>query len=470
MDNLRRILTLLLFIILFSQTTLAIKVSPPIDAGELESGEYEFFISIRNQDNTNNTITLYLTPRAKYLSNYVTLEPNSFELGAYETKEVKVTLLNSISEVGPGIHILTILPEVSAVGGSGVKITSTSVAEIKFSIPGEVIKKLELEDFKVIQEENNINFQLLTKNIGNVRVGAFPFVEIQKYYGSSPVYHSSVKGRTQYLISPGSLTQMDIRYNTASLETGRYNAIAKVEYDNNETSTISKTFEIKKSEEEQAEIESNISVREEENYTINISGKVQDTQDEVVQDTQHEVEKAELRVSSLKVEQAESGDLVINLGIENIFKDNISYEIIFNIFDEFGNKVDEIEDSGEIEGRGTKEIKKSWYGGKSGDHKVRVELKYGDKKEEKECWSKPLQKQLSEKPENVPTGFLIFNPISENSWIILIIVVIGLIFIYFRTSKKKDKSIYFKKKSFEYIPKKKNNKPVYLKRKYSKRK
>ncbi len=448
MDNLRRILTLLLFIILFSQTSLAIKVSPPIDAGELELDKsYDFFISIRNQDNTNNTITLSLTPRAKYLSNYVTLNPNSFELGAYETKEVKVTLLNTISEVGPGIHILTILPEVSAVGGSGVKITSTSVAEIKFSIPGEVIKKLELEDFKVIQEENNINFQLLTKNIGNVRVGAFPFVEIQKYYGSSPVYHSSVKGRTQYLISPGSLTQMDIRYNTASLEPGKYKAIAKVKYDNNETSTISKTFEIKKSEEEQAEIKSDISVGEEENYTINISGKGQDTQDEVVQDTQDEVEKAELRISGLEVNETGSGDLVINLGIENIFKENTSYKIIFNIFDEFGNKVDEIEDSGEIEGRGIKEIKKSWYGGKSGDHKVRVELKYGDKKEEKECWSKPLQKQLSEKkPENVPTGFLIFNPISENSWIILIIVVIGLIFIYFRTSKKKDKSIYLKRK------------------------
>ncbi len=359
MNYLRKTLLLMILMIIFSQITLAIKISPPINAGMLEpKTSYEFLISLTNQENKTIELFLDLTSRAEYLSLYSTFE-SSINLAPYKTKNILITIHTQEPGIfNPGNHILTILPETTS-SGNGVGIISSPVIEIKFTIPGNVTKKLELNNFNVVQGENNIDLQLSAENTGNVRVGAFPIVEIQKYHGTNsyplnpPV---EIKGKTQYLIYPEDLISMNLVCDISSLNAGKYKAIAKVEYDNKETNIISHDFTIEKEEKsDEDKKEPNSNPSSENNYdepynqetgTINIGGNLLDeTQN------QPEIERKELRISNLKIEPIEGENgLIIRIEIENIYKDNINYEAIFSLFDELGNKVDEMTEVGEVNG------------------------------------------------------------------------------------------------------------------------
>jgi hypothetical protein len=364
-----------------------LRVDSPVLAGELELMKtYHYTVAMENTENRSYEVLLSITPRSEYLDPYVTMSPNHFVIGPYEEVMINITL-NTPSSMPPGEHVLTILPNVIEEGLSGTVTIGMTIIELKFTIPGEVKKELNLAKFSAAVDGNEVIFILNAENTGNVRLGAFPYVEIIRYYGAPAVV---LRGMTQYLIGPSSSADMEMRH---SFQPGTYYATAYLDY-GEETNKITKVFEIEGTEEEQDNQGgySDNYYDTETNETIDITGE-------------EEPEKTMgIRIRKLEAEPAHAGSPVrILLELENIGPDNIAYDYDLNIFDLNGNKLDMISNSGTLEGYEIKSLENEWSTYIPGDYRIVAELSYEDKTEGKEVWTLVT---------GTPTGLVIADPSS----------------------------------------------------------
>lgn len=238
-----KILIAVFFAVLFNLNShaSAFVVSPPVTyAGEIELGKnYEFNVLMENDKDKNQTLQFSLAPSSSYLGNYVEF-PSEIVLKPFERKEINVELKVPRKGLNPGEHSITILPDVIK-SGSGVVLKAVTVIEIKFSLPGEVNKKLELRNFNIENvSENAFLFELSVKNTGNVRAeDVVPFIDIVRY----GITVDSVRGRTHYKTDSSESLSMKVKYST-SLDEGTYKAIAYVMFDNKKTNTETSYFTV----------------------------------------------------------------------------------------------------------------------------------------------------------------------------------------------------------------------------------
>ncbi len=362
-----------------------LRVDSPVLAGELElMNTYHYTVTMENTENRSYEIILSITPRSEYLDAYATMSPNHFVIGPYEEVMINITL-NLPASMPPGEHILTILPEIVEEGVSGTVTIGMTIIELKFTIPGEVEKELSLSDFAAAVDGDEVIFILTAENTGNVRLGAFPYVEIIRYYGAPAVV---LRGMTQYLIEPSSSVDIEMRH---SMQPGTYYATAYLDY-GEETNKIIKIFEIEGSEEEQDD---------QGGYYDNYYGT--DTNETVDITGEKEPEKiVGVRIRKLEADSAYAGTLLkILLEMENIGPDSIAYEYDLNIFDLNENKLDMMSDSGILDGYEIRSVEEEWSTYIPGDYRIVAELSYEDSIERKEVWTRVL---------GTPTGLVIADP------------------------------------------------------------
>jgi len=385
----------------------------PIDAGELELMQtYHYTTWIENTENRTYEIVLSITPRSEYLDPYVTMSPNHLVIGPYEKNGIDLTL-SLPDDMAPGEHMLTILPEIIETGLSGTLTLGMSVIEMKFSIPGAVRKELGLSDFNITVNSSDVEFMLLAENTGNVRLGAFAYVEIRRYYGSPA---TMVNGKTQYLIEPDSSVEMQLGY---SLQPGTYYATAYLDYIAGISNKITRTFTISTTDEEVNETTEETEDQEESLPETEII--INETID--ITDEEEPEKISEIRVRKLEAEPVYIGQaLSIILEIENIGPDDLIYQFNINIFDINGERLETISDSGTLNGYEIKRIEREWSTSKPGDYNVKAEILYGNNladKQEKGVWTRVLEK--------TPTGLVIADPSNLLAGILFALIVLAIV-------------------------------------------
>ena len=391
-----------------------------VEAGELElMHSYHYTTWIENTENRSYEVILSITPRSEYLDPYVTISPNHLVIGPYERKAINLTL-SLPSNMAPGEHTLTILPEIIEKGLSGTITLGMSVIEMKFRVRGEVRKDLKLTDFNITVEGKEAKFRLIAENTGNVRLGAFPYVEIRRYYGSPAVL---VKGSTQYLIEPSSSAIIELKYADQS---GTYYATAYLDY-GEISNKITKEFTISEIQVQNG-TGTQASGNQEESYSNGNGTEIIINKTIDITGEEKPEKSSEIRISKLEAEPVYIGNpLSIMLEIENIGSDNLTYQFNINIFDISREKLGVMSDYGILNGYETKKIEKEWSSNKPGDYNIKLELMYGDnldKKETKEIWTRVLEK--------TPTGFAIADP----SNMAIVVIVFVLIIILYRKVRR----------------------------------
>ncbi len=420
----QKILSFFIIILFILPLANAIKITPYIDAGQLEYNKsYAYSIYIENDEDAAKSIVMKITPRASYLADYVRINPTTFLLGKGSSRNVFVEL--SIPNSMPGEHQLTIMPETSEASG-GVTIVSAFVATIRFSLPGNVVKSLIAEDFTIAIDKNTATFAIKGKNNGNVRVSAFPVVEIWR--GDS--FLARIEGNTEYLTYAGAAKNMELKHIAGS--NAKYRAIAFVKYDGTMSNKIEKEFEITSLPQQQQSSGSsdntagsafsgpNLNTSLPKNVpTVNIGGNNTDKDNKA------------LRILKFSAEQAKPGEpFVMLLSLENLQNNKINYEYIFEIT-ENGILVYTQTGSDTINDFETKEIKHSWLPAREGNYKIRAAIFYNG--------------QLLEEYSNInargftaetPTGLVTSNQSSALFMIILLIVPIVFIILWKKRVKQ----------------------------------
>lgn len=399
-----------LVILLILPAAYALKITPYIDAGELQYNKsYSYFIYIENDENAAKSITMKITPRASYLSPYVKITPKTFLLGKNSARNVLVELI--IPNSMPGEHQLTIIPEISEAGG-GVTIVSTFATTIMFSLPGNVVKSLIVEDLSIAINKDITTFTVKAKNNGNVRVSAFPAVEIWR--GDS--FLARIEGNTEFLMDAGTTKSMDLKYTASS--NGRYRAVAFVRYDGIATNKIEKEFEIISLPQQQqsggssdngsASVGSsgynNLNATAPKS-TVNISGE-------------HTASEG-LKILKFTVDSARLEEpLVMLLSLENTGSKTVNYEYVFEVT-AGGALLYTQADSDTINRFETKEIRHTWLG-KPGNYTVRAAVLYNGQLLE-------AYSNVKVNPIETPTGLAIGD--QSNVIIIIVIILIAIAFI-----------------------------------------
>lgn len=421
----------------------AITISPSIiSPGELErGGTYQYYVYLTNQDTEAVSMTLEITPRSKYLEEFVAIDPKELTLSSGETKKISIsiTIPNESVRLSNGTHALTILPNIIADKESGMKILSSSIIAVQFTVPGTVIEMMILDSFNApdVKKGETMTFELSGKNVGNTRSSAFPFVDIQRY--GSEIGHS--QGYTEYLVEAGRSARMFTKYTTANLEPGKYKAIAYIEYaDKRRTTSIEKTFSIiadnvdkGSPDTEETSASSKPAVKaypalNTERNTINIGGQ----KNNGITDQQTEPETAgetsgELLIRKLSI-GASGRVLEIQLEIENTGAIDLDYDLVFSIFSGSG-KEGIIISSGTITERETAEIIKIWNASRSGNYTVDAELTYMKGDGTKETVAKSTSINIDGNGvSNSITGELLRN-ISPGKAAAIIIALIALVVI-----------------------------------------
>ena len=402
----------------------AIKITPYIDAGELQHNKsYTYSIYIENDENAAKSITMKITPRASYLAQYVSITPRTFILDRNSAKNVIIELRTS--SLPPGEHQLTIMPETSEAGG-GVNIVSTFATTIRFSLPGNVTKSLIAEDVGVSINKDTATFTIKAKNNGNVRVSAFPAIEIWR--GDS--FLARIEGNTEYIIEPGITKNIESKYTASS--NGKYRAIAFARYDGIASNKIEKEFEITSVPEikingsiggssgsggpaSSSSGSNKLNTSAPKVPTVNISGSAVEN-------------KERLKILKFTAEAKPVEPLVMLLSLENTDSASVNYEYIFEVT-EGGTLLYTQTGSGTINGFETKEIKHSWLPEKPGNYTVRAAILYdGQLLEETKVVS------ILEKSENqTPTGLAV----GEQSSILIAAAVLPILLIAFFVWRKR---------------------------------
>jgi len=400
----------------------AIKVLPYIDAGELQYNKtYTYSIYIENDDDVAKSIAMEITPRARYLEPYVGILPQKFLIDKNTGRTVTVIL--SIPDSMPGEHKLTIMPETSE-AGRGVSIFSTFVTTIRFSLPGNVVKSLTTEDLNISVNNDTVTFMIKTKNDGNVRVSAFPAVEIWNQNS----FLTRIEGNTEYLIDAGTTKDMKLKYTASS--SGKYRAIAFARYDGTITNTIEKEFEIVSVLLQESSGDSGTGGGGTGTSGSPLSNETVRTIDIGGDETVPKAPKDALRILNLVAEPVKLGEpLVMILSLENIDSEAVGYEYMFEVVED-GISLYAQTGSDTINGFETREIMHTWLPDKPGDYTVAARILYGGQLLEEFVSIRVTEIKT---PTEILTGFATSN---QNN-LLVAIIILAIVFVSAIIWKKK---------------------------------
>jgi len=385
--------TTLVILLCLAGSAFSIAVSPAvISAGYLQRGStYVYESYITNPDNTPLTLELGITPSSGYLKNYVTITPRTLTIAPGKTETIKITLTipNASTAVTNGTHTLAILPGIDTTAATGVRLVSTSLIELKFTIPGIVKDIMALESFNAPDTETGqaIIFELYAKNTGNIRQSAFPFVEIYRY-GTKI---DTARGITEYIIEPSASVKMTIKYSTSPLESGKYMANAYITYsDSKKTNILEDNFRLTSKNEEDQPTQQDQSQKgtetatskdpydpgeEEDTISIGDTHPADNQQNDPYDKQDPQTKEGDIQIRNLITEQ-KGKTVQITLELVNTGTKDIDYDLEFHIYDRFQKKIGTIITSGHIKGNENLEIKKTWDAPKNGNYTIEAQVTY----------------------------------------------------------------------------------------------
>jgi len=398
----------LISVYIVSNSAFALDVSPSVvDAGLLELNRtYEYSAYIINRDTDIYDLNLSITQRAKYLDGCVDFSPKDFEIVPGARQEIKMYLNASACYLGPGVHNLLIIPQISEESTTGVKVVSVPAMSLKFMVPGDVEPMLLLEEFdmeKSMDEGDTLHFSMRVNNTGNVRVSAIPYVEIMKY----GTVIDTARGTTEVLLEPGSVEEVEFSYSGA-LGGGNYEAVAFARYfDGNLTDRRTIAFSVigaELPEEQETEAEVNVPAPFD---TVNVG-----SEDDVF-----------IMTETINTETDYASD--------EIDENDPAGDVEFVIIDDDGADVRTITEDGILGISEIGVIRKSVYPGPYGKYTVRATVKYGDG-----TFSRTVQKETEVGFIALPTALATKNTGSGLLFVIFAGIVLYVVYSYrFRISK-----------------------------------
>jgi len=172
---------------------------------------------------------------------WTTISVSELSLEPNETKAVDFTIqVPENAEVGDHMGAIIVQPKEvpEAEEGTAMRVVTRVGARIYLTVPGEMIKELELEEFSYKIEENLIVFYLTLTNKGNVRI--LPKGEIE------------IKDKSGKVVDEIQITEREVfPKDTIELPTkwektmaGKFTALAGVSYDAEKTLTKELSFEV----------------------------------------------------------------------------------------------------------------------------------------------------------------------------------------------------------------------------------
>ena len=434
----------LISVYIVSNSAFALDVSPSVvDAGLLELNHtYEYSAYIINRDTDIYDLNLSITQRAKYLDGCVDFSPEVFEIVPGARQEIKMYLNVSACYLGPGVHNLLIIPQISEESTTGVKVVSVPAISLKFMVPGDVEPMLMLEEFDMeqsIDEGDTLHFSMRVNNTGNVRVSAIPYVEIMKY----GTVIDTARGTTEVLLEPGSVEDVEFSYG-GTLGGGNYEAVAFARYfDGNLTGSRTIAFSVIGAvlpEEQETEAEVNVPVPFD---TVNLGSEddvfimtetINTETDHISDETDEDNLTGDVIIRELTAKFV-SGNISIFLELENTYDFDVDYIAEFVIIDDDGAFVKTMTEEGILGISEIGVIRKSVCPGPYGKYTVQVTVKYGDG-----TFSRTVQKETDTSFIAAPTALATKNTGSGLLFIIFAGIVLYVVYSYRSRTSKNGKS------------------------------
>ncbi len=198
----------------------------PVDAVTTKDGAF----APKSEDAERVDVGAWTTISVSELS----LEPN-------ETKAIDFTLkVPENAEVGDHMGAIIVqgkeVPE--AEKGTAMRVATRVGARIYLTVPGEMIKELELKEFSYKIEENQVVFYLTLTNKGNVRILPKGEIEI-KDKGGKAVDKIKI---TEREVFPEDTIELPTKWEKTMA--GKFTALAEVSYDAEKTLTKELSFEV----------------------------------------------------------------------------------------------------------------------------------------------------------------------------------------------------------------------------------
>jgi hypothetical protein len=233
---LRKGVYLVIFLILLSSSSFALKVFPTLTKlGDDYYNKHSFILTILNDEPNSKRVILTIDPDSYYLKDYVEIEPSDFMLESNSKINVQVTT-RFPKDLSPELHQLIIKP--LSQDSEGEKTV------YEFKVPGIAKPNLQFESFSVkdIPEGDSLILNITLNNKGNVIAKAYPHIFI---YDTGNNIIDELKYKSKVLVMPFKKYVFDLRYDASNLVVGNYKAKLEFDYNGNlKTSDLEQNFKV----------------------------------------------------------------------------------------------------------------------------------------------------------------------------------------------------------------------------------
>lgn len=179
---------------------------------------------------------------------WINMPVSELSLKPNETKAVDFTIkVPENAEVGDHMGAIIVQgKEVAEAGeGTAMRVVSRVGARIYLTVPGEIIKKLELKEFSWKMEEGQVVFYLTLTNKGNIRISPKGEIEIKDKSGNAA---DKIK-ITEREVFPKDTIVLPTRWEKTIA--GKFTALATVSYGTEKNLTKELKFEVKSAQKQQ---------------------------------------------------------------------------------------------------------------------------------------------------------------------------------------------------------------------------
>ena len=209
----------------FSCDIMPVKVPTKFYYPDRPRNGYVFDVSRASEEDVSEWINL--------LEKSVTVPKESYfvpEINAKVNRKIDF-ILNIPEDAEPGYHVGYILPSpkvsVTSTGGVGIGIISTIKATYLFTVPGDVIREVQILgfDYKRLDEKYE-EIIVLVKNTGTVTTS----VKLENIVIDEGKRKTTLTGTSHKKTEPNQIIELKAKYSVADKEEGEYKATARISW------------------------------------------------------------------------------------------------------------------------------------------------------------------------------------------------------------------------------------------------
>lgn len=185
-----------------------------------------------------------------YLSNWIKLEGESFELNPFESREVSFVI--AVPETAqPGGHYAALkvgtIPPKDEIGGTNIKISSSIASLVFLRVSGDIVESGIVREFSTTEEfyqDSNVKFIVRFENKGNTHILPQGEIRVKNMFGreSQPIM---INQQTEFgNILPNDIRRWDFEWSAGDdwWDMGRYRANLLLSYGEQAKETTGQYF------------------------------------------------------------------------------------------------------------------------------------------------------------------------------------------------------------------------------------